>query len=115
MTDPPKHGLTSIAALGLGSLSYGELAGERTKLGLMLHDPEEEDCFTTPTTRTTTTRKLGTIAGLDGAVPGAEPLRPGARRGPGARRRDARQARCDPGGHAEDQAQPLTAGWLTTR
>jgi putative iron-regulated protein len=37
-----------IAAMftGLGSLSYGELAGERTKLGLMLHDPEEEhDCF----------------------------------------------------------------------
>lgn len=31
---------------GIGSLAYGELAGERTKLGLMLHDPEEEhDCF----------------------------------------------------------------------
>lgn len=31
---------------GMGSLSYGELAGERMKLGLMLHDPEEEhDCF----------------------------------------------------------------------
>jgi putative iron-regulated protein len=31
---------------GLGSLAYGELAGERMKLGLMLHDPEEEqDCF----------------------------------------------------------------------
>ncbi len=31
---------------GLGSLSYGEMAGERIKLGLMLHDPEEEhDCF----------------------------------------------------------------------
>jgi putative iron-regulated protein len=31
---------------GLGSLSYGELAGERMKLGLMIHDPEEEhDCF----------------------------------------------------------------------
>jgi putative iron-regulated protein len=30
----------------MGSLSYGELAGERIKLGLMLHDPEEEhDCF----------------------------------------------------------------------
>jgi putative iron-regulated protein len=30
----------------MGSLSYGELAGERMKLGLMLHDPEEEhDCF----------------------------------------------------------------------
>ncbi|MEO0543280.1 MAG: imelysin family protein [Pseudomonadota bacterium] len=37
-----------IAAIltGLGSLSYGELAGERMKLGLILHDPEEEhDCF----------------------------------------------------------------------
>lgn len=32
--------------MGMGSLSYGELAGERMKLGLMLHDPEEEhDCF----------------------------------------------------------------------
>ncbi|MBT3038317.1 MAG: peptidase [Candidatus Thiodiazotropha sp. (ex Ctena orbiculata)] len=31
---------------GMGSLSYGELAGERMKLGVMLHDPEEEhDCF----------------------------------------------------------------------
>ena len=41
----PKAGITSILT-GLGSLSYGELAGERTKLGLMLHDPEEEhDCF----------------------------------------------------------------------
>ncbi len=31
---------------GLGSLSYGELAGQRMKLGVLLHDPEEEhDCF----------------------------------------------------------------------
>lgn len=31
---------------GLGSLSYGELAGERMQLGLLLNDPEEEhDCF----------------------------------------------------------------------
>ncbi len=31
---------------GIGSLSYGELGGERIKLGLLLHDPEEEhDCF----------------------------------------------------------------------
>jgi putative iron-regulated protein len=38
-------GLTAIMT-GLGSLSYGELAGERIKLGLMIHDPEEEhDCF----------------------------------------------------------------------
>ncbi|GGO81463.1 peptidase [Marinobacterium nitratireducens] len=36
----------STMLTGMGSLSYGELAGERTKLGLMLHDPEEEhDCF----------------------------------------------------------------------
>ncbi len=41
----PKAGLTAMLT-GLGSLSYGELAGERIKLGLMLHDPEEEhDCF----------------------------------------------------------------------
>ena len=40
-----KQGLATIAT-GMGSLSYGELAGERMKLGLMLHDPEEEhDCF----------------------------------------------------------------------
>jgi len=41
----PKAGLTAILT-GMGSLSYGELAGERMKLGLLLHDPEEEhDCF----------------------------------------------------------------------
>ena len=41
----PEAALTSMVT-GIGSLSYGELAGERMKLGLMLHDPEEEhDCF----------------------------------------------------------------------
>ena len=40
-----KDGIRRILT-GMGSLSYGELAGERMKLGLMLHDPEEEhDCF----------------------------------------------------------------------
>ena len=40
-----KGGLETILT-GMGSLAYGELAGERIKLGLMLHDPEEEhDCF----------------------------------------------------------------------
>lgn len=40
-----RKGLAMILT-GLGSLSYGELAGERMKLGLLLHDPEEEqDCF----------------------------------------------------------------------
>ncbi len=41
----PKAGIGAILT-GMGSLSYGELAGERMKLGLLLHDPEEEqDCF----------------------------------------------------------------------
>ncbi|MQA64533.1 MAG: peptidase [Alphaproteobacteria bacterium] len=41
----PAPGLAAMLR-GMGSLSYGELAGERMKLGLMLHDPEEEhDCF----------------------------------------------------------------------
>jgi putative iron-regulated protein len=43
--EDPKAGLRAMLT-GLGSLSYGELAGERMKLGLLLHDPEEEhDCF----------------------------------------------------------------------
>ncbi len=44
-SDGADKGLSAILT-GMGSLSYGELAGERMKLGLMLHDPEEEhDCF----------------------------------------------------------------------
>ena len=40
-----EDGLVTIIT-GMGSLSYGELAGERMQLGLLLHDPEEEhDCF----------------------------------------------------------------------
>ncbi|MBL4721942.1 MAG: peptidase [Alphaproteobacteria bacterium] len=43
--DGTKKGVAR-ALTGMGSLAYGELAGERMKLGLMLHDPEEEhDCF----------------------------------------------------------------------
>ena len=38
-------GISSILT-GMGSLSYGELAGQRMKLGVLLNDPEEEhDCF----------------------------------------------------------------------
>jgi putative iron-regulated protein len=38
-------GISTILT-GMGSLSFGEVAGERMKLGLLLHDPEEEhDCF----------------------------------------------------------------------
>ena len=45
MEGPVNNALIAIFT-GMGSLSYGELAGERMKLGLLLHDPEEEhDCF----------------------------------------------------------------------
>lgn len=45
VTADPQRGILAILT-GMGSLSYGELAGERIKLGLMLNDPEEEqDCF----------------------------------------------------------------------
>lgn len=38
-------GIAAILA-GMGSLSYGETAGERMRLGVMLNDPEEEhSCF----------------------------------------------------------------------
>jgi putative iron-regulated protein len=41
----PQGGLATILT-GMGSLAYGELAGERIRLGLLLNDPEEEsDCF----------------------------------------------------------------------
>jgi putative iron-regulated protein len=45
VTGDPDAGVIAILT-GMGSLSYGEQAGERMRLGLMLHDPEEEhDCF----------------------------------------------------------------------
>ncbi|KGM49212.1 imelysin family protein [Pseudooceanicola atlanticus] len=41
----PDAGIVAMLT-GMGSLSYGEQAGERMKLGVMLNDPEEEhDCF----------------------------------------------------------------------
>ncbi|MEO0938808.1 MAG: imelysin family protein [Pseudomonadota bacterium] len=45
LTADENAGISAILT-GMGSLSYGEQAGERMKLGVMLHDPEEEhDCF----------------------------------------------------------------------
>jgi putative iron-regulated protein len=39
-----------VIPTGMGSLSYGELAGQRMKLGLLVHDPEEEhECFSDTT------------------------------------------------------------------
>ncbi|MCI4661616.1 MAG: peptidase [Neomegalonema sp.] len=63
---------------GMGSLSYGEQAGERMKLGLMLNDPEEEhDCFSDNTHNShyydglgIRNVYLGRYVGVDGTVTG---------------------------------------------
>ena len=45
VTEDEDAGIVAMLT-GMGSLSYGEQAGERMRLGLMLNDPEEEhDCF----------------------------------------------------------------------
>ena len=45
VTESDSAGISAMLT-GMGSLSYGEQAGERMRLGLMLNDPEEEhDCF----------------------------------------------------------------------
>jgi putative iron-regulated protein len=62
VTGDPQAGLSAIVT-GLGSLSYGELAGERTQLGLMLHDPEEEhDCFADNTHNSHYFNQVGMLA-----------------------------------------------------
>lgn len=45
LTENEDAGVSAILT-GMGSLSYGETAGERMRLGVMLNDPEEEhSCF----------------------------------------------------------------------
>jgi len=57
---------------GLGSLSYGELAGERMKLGVLLHDPEEEpDCFSDNTHNSHYYDQVGIMAIWSGEFKGA--------------------------------------------
>jgi putative iron-regulated protein len=64
-----KDALSTILT-GLGSLSYGELAGERMKLGLILHDPEEEhDCFSDNTHNSHYFNVAGMWAIYSGTVP----------------------------------------------
>ncbi len=59
----PKKGISAMLT-GMGSLSYGELAGERMKLGLLLHDPEQEhDCFSDNTYNSHLNDAIG-IAGV---------------------------------------------------
>lgn len=66
MAKSDADGLATILT-GLGSLSYGELAGERIKLGLILHDPEEEhDCFSDNTHNSHYYDQIGMIAIYNG-------------------------------------------------
>ncbi|MBN9025256.1 MAG: peptidase [Rhizobiales bacterium] len=59
-------GLATILT-GIGSLSYGELAGERMKLGLILHDPEEEhDCFSDNTANSHYYDQVGMVSAWQG-------------------------------------------------
>jgi putative iron-regulated protein len=75
VTSDPEAGLLAILT-GMGSLSYGELGGERMKLGLMLNDPEEEhDCFSDNTHNShfydglgIRNVYLGTYARTDGSI-----------------------------------------------
>ena len=63
LLDKGGDGALSTILTGLGSLSYGELAGERMKLGLILHDPEEEhDCFSDNTHNSHYYDQVGMIA-----------------------------------------------------
>lgn len=76
-----KDALSAILT-GMGSLSYGELAGERMRLGVMLHDPEEEhDCFSDNTHNShyydalgIQNVYLGTYERIDGSVVSGESL-----------------------------------------
>ncbi|MEP2641056.1 imelysin family protein [Roseobacter sp.] len=74
-------GITAILT-GMGSLSYGEQAGERMKLGVLLNDPEEEhDCFSDNTHNShfydalgIRNVYLGSYTGIDGTVVSGESL-----------------------------------------
>ena len=67
---------------GMGSLSYGETAGERMRLGVMLNDPEEEhSCFADNTHNDhfynavgIRSVYLGSYTGIDGTVTSGESL-----------------------------------------
>ncbi|WP_119300383.1 imelysin family protein [Dongia deserti] len=68
LRDAGGNGALGMMFAGLGSLSYGELAGERMKLGLLLHDPEEEhDCFSDNTHNSHYYDEVGMIAIYEGS------------------------------------------------
>jgi putative iron-regulated protein len=65
-------GKLAVILTGIGSLSYGELAGERMKLGVILHDTEEEhDCFSDNTHNSHYNDQMGMLAIWNGHYDGA--------------------------------------------
>ncbi len=75
VTDDEQAGLGAILT-GMGSLSYGEQAGERMRLGLMLNDPEEEhDCFSDNTHNSHYYDGLGHAERLSGRISSASTAR----------------------------------------
>jgi putative iron-regulated protein len=63
----------STILTGLGSLSYGELAGERMKLGVLLHDPEEaHDCFSNNTHNSHYNDQIGMMEVWNGRYEGTK-------------------------------------------
>ncbi|PJI84445.1 putative iron-regulated protein [Yoonia maricola] len=75
LTSDADAGISAILA-GMGSLSYGETAGERMRLGVMLNDPEEEhSCFADNTHNDhfyngvgIQSVYLGSYTGIDGTI-----------------------------------------------
>jgi putative iron-regulated protein len=65
-----------VILTGIGSLSYGELAGERMKLGVILHDTEEEhDCFSDNTQNSHFNDQIGMLGIWNGHYDGATPVK----------------------------------------
>ncbi|MEP6019419.1 MAG: imelysin family protein [Paracoccaceae bacterium] len=81
LTADENAGLSAILT-GMGSLSYGETAGERMRLGVMLNDPEEEhSCFADNTHNDHFYNAvgirnvyLGSYTGIDGSIVSGESL-----------------------------------------
>lgn len=66
----------AVILTGLGSLSYGELAGERMKLGVILHDTEEEqDCFSDNTQNSHYNDQIGMMNIWNGHYEGSKTVK----------------------------------------